>query len=36
VAIAAAAVVKWDWSDNDDECVTDIDALRNALDAAYA
>ena len=30
---AAAAVMKWDWSDCDDECIADIDRLNSALDA---
>lgn len=31
---AAHAVVRWDWSDNDEDCVADIDGLRNAVNAA--
>lgn len=30
---AACDVVKWDWSGNDDDCVADIDRLRNVIDA---
>jgi hypothetical protein len=33
VVTAARAVVSWDWSDNDEDCVRDVDALRDALDA---
>ncbi len=29
----ARAVVDWDWSDNDADCVRDMDALRQMLDA---
>lgn len=30
---AAREVVKWDWSENDADCVADIERLRNAVDA---
>lgn len=32
VVMQAREVVKWDWSDNDEECVADIDLLRKTLD----
>lgn len=32
VAAAARDVVRWDWSDNDSDCVADITALSMALD----
>ena len=28
---AARDVVRWDWSDNDEDCVDDIERLRKAL-----
>lgn len=33
VAAAAFNVVGWDWSDNDADCVADIEKLKQALDA---
>jgi len=30
---AARDVVRWDWSDNDEDCVDDIERLRKALNA---
>lgn len=33
VAQAARAVVGWDWSDNDADCVADIERLRDAVNA---
>lgn len=34
VVSAAYKVVRWDWSENDSDCVADITALSMALDAA--
>jgi hypothetical protein len=31
VVAAARDVVKWDWTDNDDDCVADVERLRRAL-----
>jgi hypothetical protein len=36
VADAALAVVRWEWSENDDDCVADISRLLDALKAASA
>lgn len=33
VVDAARDVTRWDWSDNDEDCVEDIDRLRRAVDA---
>lgn len=30
---AARDVVRWDWSENDEDCVDDIARLRHAVDA---
>ena len=30
---AARDVVRWDWSDNDEDCVDDIERLRKAVNA---